>query len=120
MLIQSQVDSNYLSPITLAKMFLPNLPETPTPWPPSVQNSYQRLNGLYNTARTYVNGEILEPHRLEMYSNSLVMDAFPILVLLEESSLDLNIPFDWLNNIANLFVETYLLLEEHLKIAKGE
>ena len=99
---------------------LPLLPATETPWSPIIRNAFSQLNSVYSTASTYLESGSVEPHRLEQYATAVVGDAFPLLLLLDESAEDEGLDLSWLEHVSNLYVELLVLLDENLARTRGE
>jgi hypothetical protein len=99
---------------------LPLLPATETPWSPNISNAFLQLNSIYSTASTYLESGSVEPHRLDQYATAVVGDAFPLLLLLDESAEEESLNLSWLENVSNLYVELLVLLDENLERTKGE
>ena len=75
---------------------LPPLPEIETPWSPNIRNAFLHLNTIYSTASAYLETGSVEPHRLDKYAAAVVGDAFPLLLLLDESAEEENLSIRWL------------------------
>jgi hypothetical protein len=99
---------------------LPPLPAMETPWSPNIRNAFLHLNTIYSTASAYLETGSVEPHRLGKYAAAVVSDAFPLLLLLDESAEEENLSLHWLEKVSNLFVEILVLLDENLERARGE
>jgi len=99
---------------------LPLLPATETPWLPNIRNAFFKLNSIYSTASTYLESGSVELHRLDQYATAVVSDAFPLLLLLDESAEEEGLDLSWLENVSNLYVELLVLLDENLKRTRGQ
>ena len=78
------------------------------------------MNTIYSTASAYLETGSVEPHRLEKYATAVVSDAFPLLLLLDESAEEENLSLHWLEKASNLYMEILVLLDENLEYARGE
>lgn len=101
-------------------MSLSPLPIRNTPWSAAVLSAYQKLNQIYQTASVYVDSDGLEAHRLQQYGTAIITDAYPLLLLLEESAEDESIPNQWIQDAATQFTELLCLVDEHWTSAEGE
>ena len=123
------ISSSYLySKITahpqgsINKMPLPGLatlPEIDTFWLIAVLNAYQKLNQIYQTASSYLDSESFEAHQLWQYGNAIITDAYPLLLLLEESAEEKSIPHEWIENIATQFMQLLHLVDEKWMLEEG-
>ena len=115
------VDATRSSYLTVSIMVqLPPLPARETPWSPNIRNAFLCLNTIYSTASAYLETGSIEPHRLDIYAAAVTSDAFPLLLLLDESAEDENMSLPWLEKVSNLYVEILVLLDENLERARGE
>jgi len=96
------------------------LPATETPWSPNIRIAFLQLNSIYSTASTYLESGSVEPHRLDQYATAVVSDAFPLLLLLDESAEEEGLNLGWLEKVSNLYVELLVLLDENLECTRGE
>jgi len=101
-------------------MSLSPLPDSASPWSPNIRNAYRELSTHYSNIYGYVQTESVEPHRLEQYCTTIMTTVFPLLLLLETTADDENLPLFWLEDTANKFVELLALLDDHLKAATGQ
>lgn len=90
------------------------------PWSASVRTAYSKLNSIYQTATAYISSDGLEAHCLQQYGRAIITDAYPLLLLMEESAEHEGIPYSWVEAVANQFAETLLLVDERWRIAEGE
>lgn len=71
---------------TLIMVELPLLPVTETPWSSNIRNAFLWLNSIYSTSSTYLKSGSVELHHHDQYATVIVSDAFPLLLLLDESA----------------------------------
>lgn len=72
------------------------------------------------TAYSYLEAESFHQHRLQGYMNAIVTDAFPIILLLEESAVQERIPLLWLTDVANKFTDLCGQLSESFQTDASE
>lgn len=101
-------------------MHLSSLPESQKPWSLSVRNAYQQLYQIYLTGSSYVDSGSVEAHRLQQYGNTIIIDAYPLVLLLTESANSESLPLEWIENIATEFMALLALIDEKWKSAKEE
>jgi hypothetical protein len=101
-------------------MHLSSLPHSQTPWSLSVRNAYQQLYQIYLTGSSYVESGSVEAHRLQQYGNTIITDAYPLLLLLAESAEFESLPLEWIENISTEFTALLALIDEKWKSAKEE
>ena len=101
-------------------MHLSSLPHSQRPWSLAVRNAYQQLQQTYLTGSSYVESGSVEAHRLQQYGNTIITDAYPILLLLTESAEFETLPLVWIENIATEFSTLLTLIDEKWKSAKEE
>lgn len=101
-------------------MSLSSLPESISPWSPNIRNAYRELSSNYTTIFGYLETGSVELHRLKQYCAILMTTVFPLLLLLEKSAEEENLPLSWLEDTANKFVELMTRLDDQLKIASGQ
>ena len=103
-------------------MSLPPLPHSNSqrPWSNAVRTAYQKLYQIHHTGSSYVNSGSTEAHHLQQYGQSIVVDAYPILLLLTESAQSESLPLDWVENIATEFTTLLTLIDERWMSAKDE
>jgi uncharacterized membrane protein YjdF len=101
-------------------MSLPPLPPSHQPWSAAIRNAYQQLNHAYQTAFSYVASESLEAHRLQQYGNTIITDAYPILLLVAQSAESESLPEEWIENVADDFQSLLALIKDRWTSAKEE
>ena len=62
----------------------------------------------------------MEAHRLQQYGNTIITDAYPLVLLLTESADSESLPLEWIENIATEFTALLALIDEKWKSAKEE
>lgn len=62
----------------------------------------------------------VEAHRLQQYGNTIITNAYPLLLLLAESAEFESLPLEWIENIATEFTSLLTLIDEKWKSAKEE
>lgn len=101
-------------------MSLQTLPDTLVPRPLSVQNAYRQLHQIYQTTYSYVNSESLEAHHLQQYGNTIISDAYDILLLMEGSTRgDMQLQ-EWVEATAGQFTELLTLVNELWEAAQDQ
>lgn len=78
----------------------------------SVQNAYQQLYQIYQTADSYVGSQGLEVHCLQQYGNAIVSEGYPLLLLMETSAGADSPLRAWVEAAANEFTELLTLVDE--------
>jgi hypothetical protein len=101
-------------------MHLSSLPHSQRPWSLVVQNAYQQLYQIYLTGSSYVDSGSVEAHCLRQYGNTIITDAYPLLLLLTDSADFESLPMEWIENIAAEFTALLALIDEKWKSAKEE
>jgi hypothetical protein len=85
---------------------IPALPSAPThglaSWPPNVLQGYDALSSLYSAAILALQSDS-ESHRLNFHLDSIVNDAFPILLAFEEGADSYPSLLPWLKRTATLY-----------------
>ena len=79
-------------------MSLPPLPVTDTPWSSNVYNVANVLQDLYRTANAVLSHASPDIHRLQFHQDSLINDALPLLLALEENADVEGLPRSWLED----------------------
>ena len=101
-------------------MPLSPLPHSQTPWSIAVRATYQRLYQIYHTGSSYINSGSMEAHHLQQYGQSIIVDVYPILLLLTETVESESLPLEWVENIATEFTALLMLVDERWMLAKDE
>lgn len=101
-------------------MPLSPLPHSPTPWSVSILEAYRQLNHVYQTASSYVDSGSVEAHRLRQYGRAIIQDAYPLLLLLEESADSESLPRSWIEDVATEFTALLALVDDAWTSAKDE
>ena len=101
-------------------MSLSPLPLTQRPWSIAVRSAYQKLYQIYHTGSSYVNSGSLEAHRLQQYGQAIIVDAYPLLLLLTETAESEFLPLEWIENIATEFTALLALVDERWMSAREE
>ena len=86
-------------------MPLSPLPPSERPWSISVHAAYQKLYHIYHTGSSYIDVGNIEAHRLQQYGNAIIADAYPLLLLLNESAESESLPPEWIEQLATEFTE---------------
>jgi hypothetical protein len=90
------------------------------PWSLAVRSAYQQLYQIYLTGSSYVDSGSVEAHRLQQYGNTIITDAYTLLLLLTDSANFKFLPMEWIENIATEFTTLLALINEKWKSAKEE
>ena len=101
-------------------MSLPPLPHSQRPWSTALQTVYQKLYQIYHTGFSYVNSGSVEAHRLQQYGQMIIVDAYPLLLLLTEAAEFESLPLEWIENVATEFTALLALIDERWMSAKEE
>lgn len=101
-------------------MSLPPLPHSPRPWAIALQTAYQKLCQIYHTGFSYINSGSVEAHRLQQYGQMIIVDAYPLLLLLTETAEFESLPLEWIENVATEFTALLALINERWVSAKDE
>jgi hypothetical protein len=104
----------------LLPMSLPPLPPSDQPWSVAVREAYRQLNNTYQTASSYVASESLEAHRLQQYGNTIITDAYPLLLLVAQSAESESLPEEWIENVADEFQSLLALIKDRWTSANEE
>jgi len=113
-------DTIYMYRDVFNRMPLSPLPHSQTPWSIAVRAAYQKLYQIYHTGSSYVDSGNVEAHRLQQYGQSIIIDAYPILLLLTETAESESLPLEWVENIATEFTTLLTLVDERWMSAKDE
>lgn len=105
---------------TTTHMPLSPLPQSPKPWSIAVQNAYQTLYQIYHTGSSYVETGSVETHRLQQYGNKIIMEAYPVVILLTESAESESLPLEWIEQISTEFTTLLEVIQEYWTSAKDE
>jgi hypothetical protein len=101
-------------------MLLSPLPPSQRPWSISVLNAYQQLYQIYQTGSSYVELGSMETHRLQQYGETIISNAYPVLLLLTDSAASESLPMEWIENVAAEFTALLALIDEAWVSAKEE
>ena len=101
-------------------MPLSPLPDSLRPWSVAILNAYRKLNHIYQTASSYMESGNVEAHRLQQYGRAIIVDAYPLLVLLEESANSESLPLRWIEDVATEFTALLALVDDAWISAKAE
>jgi hypothetical protein len=105
---------------TALNMPLSPLPHSQTPWSIAVRAAYQKIYQIYHTGSSYVDSGNVEAHRLQQYGQSIIVDAYPILLLLTQTAQSESLPLEWVETIATEFTTLLTLVDERWMSAKDE
>ena len=101
-------------------MPLSPLPQSQKPWSIAVRNAYHTLYQIYHTGSSYIETGNVEAHRLQQYGNTIIMEAYPVVLLLNESAESESLPLEWIEHIATEFTTLFKVIREHWTSAKDE
>ena len=101
-------------------MPLSPLPQSQKPWSIAVQNAYHTLYQIYHTGSSYIETGNIEAHCLQQYGNTIIMEAYPVVLLLNESAESESLPLEWIEHIATEFTALFEVIWEHWTSAKDE
>ena len=101
-------------------MPLSPLPQSQKPWSIAVRNAYHTLYQIYHTGSSYIETGNVEAHRLQQYGNTIIMEAYPVVLLLNESAESESLPLEWIEHIATEFTALFEVIREHWTSAKDE
>ena len=100
-------------------MPLSPLPESQKPWSIAVWNAYPTLYQIYHTGSSYIETGNVEAHCLQ-HGNTIIMEAYPVVILLNESAEYESLPLEWMEHIATEFTALFKVIQEHWTSAKDE
>lgn len=100
-------------------MFLPPLPQRQTPWSSHVYNADHLLREFYRKPMEILVQGNYNHHRIEHYQNSILEEAIPLLLEMEDAAADEGLPLDWLSRIAEHFAKLLVELEDAARSATG-
>ena len=75
-------------------MPLSPLPQSQKPWSIAVWNAYPTLYQIYHTGSSYIETGNIEAHCLQQYGNTIIMEAYPVVLLLNESAESESLPLE--------------------------
>jgi len=101
-------------------MPLSPLPPSERPWSIAIHTAYQKLYHIYDTGSSYIDVGNVEAHWLQQYGNAIIVDAYPLLLLLNESAESESIPVEWIEQIATEFTTLLELIDEEWMSVKDE
>jgi len=101
-------------------MPLSSLPQSQQPWSIAVQNAYQTLYQIYHTGSSYVETGNVEAHHLQQYGNKIIMEAYPVVILLTESAESESLPLEWIERVSTEFTTLLEVIQEYWTSAKDE
>jgi hypothetical protein len=101
-------------------MPLSPLPHSLRPWSVAILNAYRQLNHIYQTAASYVDSGSIEAHRLQQYGKAIIEEAYPLLLLLDESADSESLPLNWIEDVATEFTALLALVDNAWISAKDE
>ena len=101
-------------------MPLSPLPHSQTPWSIAVRAAYQKIYQIYHTGSSYVDSGNVEAHRLQQYGQSIIVDAYPILLLLTQTAESESLPLEWVETITTEFTTLLTLVDERWMSAKDK
>ena len=101
-------------------MSLPPLPHPQRPWSIALQTAYQKLYQIYHTGVSYVNSWSVEAHCLQQYGQMIIVDAYPLLLLLTETAEFESLPLEWIDVVVTEFTALLALIDERWMSAKDE
>jgi hypothetical protein len=101
-------------------MSLSPLPHSQRPWSIAVRTAYQKLYQIYQTGSSYVHSGSVEAHRLQQYGQAIIVDAYPLLLLLTETAESESLPLEWIENVSTEFTALLALVDDRWMSAKDE
>ena len=101
-------------------MPLSPLPQSERPWSIAVHTAYQKLYQIYDTGSSYINVGNIEAHQLQQYGNSIIADAYPLLLLLTKSAESESIPLEWIDQLTTEFTTLLEFINEQQMSVKDE
>jgi hypothetical protein len=100
-------------------MPIPSLPSS-RPWSIDVQNAHQKLDQIFETASSYINSGSLESHRLQYYGETIIAEAYPLLLLLAETASSESLLRNWIEQVATDYTSLLALIDDHWVSASDE
>lgn len=101
-------------------MSLPPLPQRSTPWSPNVYEANQLLRELYRRSLELVTSGNYNAHRIKQHKRSVLEDAIPLLLEIEEAAPNEGLPMEWVNSCADCFAKLVVELENADVSASGQ
>lgn len=103
-------------------MPLSPLPDSLRPWSVATLNAYQKLHHIYQTASSYMDHDSgsIEVHQLQQYGSTIILDIYPLLVLLEELAESESLPHSWIEDVSTEFMALLALIDDTWISAKAE
>jgi len=101
-------------------MPLSPLPQSQKCWSIAIQNAYQTLYQIYHTGSSYIETGNVETHCLQQYGNKIIMEAYPVVLLLTESAESESLPFEWIKQVSTEFTALLEVIQEYWTSAKDE
>jgi len=96
----------------IAYMSLAPIPHSQSPWSNVVRTAYQKLHQIYHTGSSYIHSGSLKAHRLQQYRQAIIVDAYPLLLLLMETAESETLPLEWIEDVASEFTALLALINE--------
>lgn len=100
-------------------MSLPPLPPRETPWSSHVYNADHLLQDFYRRPIEVLASGNYNLHRIQHYQQSVLEDAIPLLLEMEDAAADEGLPVSWLSDIAEHFARLVVELELAVQSASG-
>lgn len=100
-------------------MSLPPLPLRETPWSSNVYDADHLLQDFYRRPIEVLANGNYNLHRIQHYRQSVLEDAIPLLLEMEDAAADEGIPLSWLSDIAEHFARLVVELEFAIQSASG-
>lgn len=100
-------------------MSLPPLPLRVTPWSSHVYTANHLLQDLYRRPIEILSQGNYNLHQIQQHQESILENAIPLLLEMENAAADEGIPFQWLSDCADHFARLLVELENALQATTG-
>ena len=98
-------------------MSLPPLPSCETPWSAHVYNADHLLREFYRRPIEALAQGNYNLHRIEQHRDTVLNDAIPLLLEMEDAAADEGLSYEWLSECAEHFGRVVVELENAVKSA---
>ena len=105
---------------SMMHMPLSLLPQSQKPWSIAVRNAYHTLYQIFHMGSSYIETGNIEAHCLQQYGNTIIMEAYSVVLLLTESAESKPLPLEWFEHTTTEFTTLLAVIQEHWTSAKNE
>jgi len=100
-------------------MSLPPLPLRDLPWSSHIYNAEHLLKGFYRRSIEVLAQGNYNLHRIQQHRDSILENAIPLLLEMEDAAPDEGLPLRWLSDCADHFARLITELENAVQSAAG-